>query len=97
MSDSVTKYMELLEAGGFISDNTWENREKDLIVENVKTTYDLRAKIGRAKYGTTMERNDLSFVEWLIHLQEELMDATIYIEKLKFEYNANTTTKKKRD
>ena len=26
MSDSVTKYMELLEAGGFISDNTWENR-----------------------------------------------------------------------
>lgn len=86
MSDSVTKYMELLEAGGFISDNTWENREKDLIVENVKTIYDLRAKVGRSKYGTTMERNDLSFVEWLIHLQEELMDATIYLEKLKFEY-----------
>ena len=86
MSDSVTKYMELLEAGGFISNNTWENREKDLIVENVKTIYDLRAKIGKAKYGTTMERTDLSFVEWLIHLQEELMDATIYLEKLKFEY-----------
>ena len=28
----------------------------------------------------------LGFVEWLIHLQEELMDATIYLEKLKFEY-----------
>lgn len=86
MSDSVKKYIELLEAGGFISDNTWENRKKDSIVENVKTLYDLRAKIGQAKYGTTMDRSDLTFAEWLIHLQEELMDATIYLEKLKFEY-----------
>lgn len=97
MSNSVEKYFELLEAGGFVSDNTWKNRNKDLIVENVKTIYDLRAKKGKEKYGTTMERNDLSFVEWLIHLQEELMDATIYLEKLKFEYNANTTAKEKRD
>ena len=97
MGDIISKYFELLEAGGFVSDNTWENRSKDLIVENVKTIYDLRAKKGKEKYGTTMERNDLSFVEWLIHLQEELMDATIYLEKLKFEYNANTTAKEKRE
>jgi len=36
-----------------------------------------------AKYGTTLNRTDLSEVEWLNHLQEELMDATAYIEKLK--------------
>jgi hypothetical protein len=32
-----------------------------------------------------MERDDLSLDEWLTHLQEELMDATLYIEKLKTE------------
>lgn len=41
---------------------------------------------GKKKYGATLERNDLSIVEWLQHLQEELMDATGYIEKLKEEY-----------
>ena len=40
-----------------------------------------RAKVGKEKYGVTMERNDLSFREWMIHLQEELMDAVVYIEK----------------
>ena len=44
-----------------------------------------RAKIGEEKYETTMERNDLSFMEWMQHLQEELLDASIYIEKLKSE------------
>lgn len=42
-----------------------------------------RAHRGEQKYSTTMERNDLSFLEWLQHLQEELLDAAIYIEKLK--------------
>jgi len=41
-----------------------------------------RAKVGKEKYGVTMERKDLNFTEWMIHLQEELMDATVYIEKV---------------
>ena len=41
-----------------------------------------RAKVGKAKYGTTMERTDLTTVEWLVHLQEELMDAAVYVERL---------------
>lgn len=41
-----------------------------------------RAERGWKKYGTTMERDDLSFLEWIVHLQEELMDATIYIQKI---------------
>jgi len=41
-----------------------------------------RAEVGETKYGTTMEREDLSKTEWLTHLQEELMDATVYIEKI---------------
>ena len=29
-----------------------------------------RAEVGKNKYGFTMERGDLSIVEWMIHLQE---------------------------
>lgn len=35
---------------------------------------------GQLKYGTTMDRTDLNLQQWLTHLQEELMDATVYIE-----------------
>ena len=42
-----------------------------------------RAMTGEKKYGTTMERGDLSIKEWLTHLQEELLDGAVYIEKLK--------------
>ena len=41
-----------------------------------------RSEIGKAKYGTTMERNDLSRLEWLKHAQEEAMDLCVYLEKL---------------
>ena len=41
-----------------------------------------RAKVGKSKYGVTMERTDLNFLEWLQHLQEELMDAAVYVERL---------------
>jgi precorrin-2 methylase len=41
-----------------------------------------RSEIGKAKYGVTMERGDLSTTEWLVHLQEELMDAAVYVERL---------------
>ena len=46
-----------------------------------------RSNKGIAKYGTTMADNPLSPLEWLQHLQEELMDATLYIERLKEEVN----------
>ena len=41
-----------------------------------------RAEVGKAKYGVTMERSDLDTIEWLTHLQEELMDASVYVERL---------------
>tara|TARA_R100001015_G_C4617914_1_gene174303 strand:+ start:539 stop:721 length:183 start_codon:yes stop_codon:yes gene_type:complete len=41
-----------------------------------------RAQVGLNKYGTTMERKDLSFIQWMKHLQEELMDACVYIERV---------------
>ena len=46
----------------------------------------MRAEVGKAKYGVTMERTDLNIVEWLTHLQEELMDAAVYVERLIQDY-----------
>lgn len=42
----------------------------------------IRRKKGRKKYGTTMERKDLTMVKWLEHAQEEAMDLEIYLEKI---------------
>ena len=41
-----------------------------------------RSSEGKNKYGVTMERGDLSRLEWLIHAQEEAMDLAVYLEKL---------------
>ena len=62
---------------------------KDSILNSVLMQFKERSSVGIEKYGTTLDRQDLSALEWLKHLQEELMDATLYIEKLKQEYENN--------
>ena len=57
----------------------------DAITEAVVAQLRTRAEKGKEKYGTTMERDDLTFTQWIQHLQEELMDAVVYIEKIKGE------------
>lgn len=56
---------------------------KDKIVESVISSFKQRSEVGINKYNKTMDRDDLTTLEWLQHLQEELMDATLYLEKLK--------------
>jgi len=41
-----------------------------------------RSEEGKKKYGVTMERKDLTELEWLKHAQEEAMDLAVYLEKL---------------
>ena len=55
----------------------------DKNVEKVITQLRDREEEGLLKYGVNTERSDLSTLEWLQHLQEELMDASVYIERLK--------------
>jgi len=62
----------------------------DPFVKKVIEKYQERSEAGIKKYNNTLDRKDLSFVQWLTHLQEELMDATLYIEKLKSEAKKNT-------
>jgi succinate dehydrogenase flavin-adding protein (antitoxin of CptAB toxin-antitoxin module) len=71
MSDSITAYYDR------------ERDKQDKFVQSVKEKFEQRSQTGIKKYNTTLERNDLNFLDWLNHLQEELMDATLYIEKLK--------------
>lgn len=53
----------------------------DKIVQSVIKKFNERSKAGIKKYGTTLEENNSD--DFLNHLQEELMDAVNYIEKLK--------------
>ena len=41
-----------------------------------------RASVGLNKYGTTMEREDFSKLDWLMYAQEEAMDLVVYLQKL---------------
>ena len=53
---------------------------KDVIVDQVINKYHMRSDVGITKYDTTLETNNKD--NYLKHLQEELMDATLYIQKL---------------
>lgn len=55
----------------------------DEIVRSVLKRFNARSWIGIKKYSTTLERNDLTRLEWLQHAQDEAMDFVLYLEKLK--------------
>jgi hypothetical protein len=51
-----------------------------------------REETGKKKYGTTMDRKDLSLDEWIEHMKQELMDAILYLEKIKSIYDTQRPT-----
>jgi len=55
----------------------------DSIVNSVIQKFLERSALGQKKYGTTLDRKDLTTKDWIQHTQEELMDAILYLEKLK--------------
>ena len=57
----------------------------DKNVESVREMLKSRMEVGYAKYGITTERTDIDLLGWLQHLQEELLDAAVYVERLKSE------------
>lgn len=84
MSDSIKKYHEMLESGQWTADSTGYNHLPiDPIVENVINIIKARSRDGITKYGTTLYDSPDGFYEFLNHLQEELMDAILYIQKIK--------------
>ncbi len=57
--------------------------EEDLIVSKVIRKFAKRSEVGIKKYNTTLQENNDGLLKFLTHLQEELMDATLYVEKIK--------------
>ena len=57
----------------------------DSILTELLEKYAQRAEFGKAKYNMDMDRDDLSITEWVNHAQEESMDLSIYLTKIKRE------------
>ena len=55
----------------------------DKIINNVIDKIQKRAEAGYKKYGVGLDKDEQSLDTWLNHLQEELMDAANYIEKIR--------------
>ena len=59
-----------------------ESGSEDSVLESLIDKYRERSKKGIKKYGTSLDRQDLELAHWCTHLQEELMDASLYLEKI---------------
>jgi hypothetical protein len=66
-------------------EETNETYIKDSIVESVINQFKQRSEVGIKKYNTTLDRTDLSTLEWIEHAKQEAMDFILYLEKLKSE------------
>lgn len=63
--------------------------KKDSIVESVIKKFKGRSDVGIKKYKTTLDRKDINFDGWAEHLQQELMDGILYLERLRSEERTN--------
>ena len=69
----------------------------DSVVTSIINKFKSRAEFGQKKYGTNLDRKDLSVLDWIQHAQEEHMDAILYLEKLKQEVQKKPENKKELD
>ena len=61
----------------------------DSVVTAVIEKFKSRARAGKEKYGTDLDRKDLKVGDWIQHAQEELMDGILYLERLKQELSSS--------
>ena len=55
----------------------------DSIVDSIVDKFISRSNVGKAKYGTTLDREDWSLEQWIENAIEEHMDAILYLQKIK--------------
>jgi hypothetical protein len=65
----------------FESFNTRTVKKTDSVVDSIIDKFIERATVGKAKYGTDLDRNDLSLEDWLEHSIQEKMDDILYMQK----------------
>lgn len=56
-----------------------------------------RAEVGHTKYGTTMDRTDLSDAQWCQHAIEEALDLAQYLMKIKKRFELMADDDKRRE
>ena len=66
-----------------------EIKFRDPVVKRVVNKFVSRSDVGFAKYGVTLDKDPSEMFAWLNHLQEELMDAVLYLQKAKEVYTEN--------
>lgn len=54
----------------------------DSIVDSIIDQFIERAKFGKEKYNTDLDRTDLGLLDWIEHAKQEHMDAILYLEKI---------------
>ena len=59
--------------------------KEDSIVEAIRTQLKDRSDVGIRKYNTTLDRTDLSLLDWLEHAKQEALDFALYLERIKRE------------
>jgi len=64
---------------------------RDPVVERVVDKFVGRSDVGYEKYGVTLDKDPSEMLDWLNHLQEELMDAVLYLQKAKEKYEASSS------
>ena len=64
---------------------------RDPVVERVVDKFVGRSDVGFKKYGVTLEDDTSDMLAWLNHLQEEMMDAVLYLQKAKETYEAQSS------
>ena len=64
---------------------------RDPVVERVVDKFVGRSDVGFEKYGVTLQDDPSEMLDWLNHLQEELMDAVLYLQKAKETYETQSS------
>jgi len=62
----------------------------DSVVTSIIEQFKSRAEMGKKKYGTDLDRTDLSVLDWIQHAKEEHMDSILYLEKLRQMLSSST-------
>lgn len=57
-------------------------KEQSETITKVQADLQQREERGLSKYGTTVDRKDLSEKEWLQHAYEEALDMAVYLKRL---------------
>ena len=74
----------------YYEDSKGKLEKLDSVVTSVIDQFTQRSLVGQKKYGTDLDRKDLTTLEWIEHAKQELMDGILYLEKLKQELSVKS-------